>query len=114
MHAADERLPMESTVSRHGFGAGLYLARVHMGKRGTNHFKLNDARRAIRSARDAGLEPTGLDVIIGTDGSTTFRVHGGGTMPAQNAATREWEAATAAIEKSKRAAKKATRTVKQR
>jgi hypothetical protein len=116
VHAADECLPNNGVNGSRPVGAArLYCWKVFMGKRGTNHFRLNDARRAIRSARDAGLEPSSFDIIVGKDGSTTFRVYGGGAMPAQTAATREWEAATAAvIEKSKRAEKKATRTAKKR
>jgi hypothetical protein len=47
-----------------------------MGRRGINSFKRNDAKRAIQSARDAGIEPSGLDVIVAPDGTTTFRVYG--------------------------------------
>jgi hypothetical protein len=52
-----------------------------MGRRGANAFKKNDAVRAIRSARDAGVEVAGLDVIVGADGTTTFRVYGREAMP---------------------------------
>ena len=47
-----------------------------MGRRGSNAFKRNDAIRAIQSARDAGIEPSGLEVIVAPDGTTTFRVLG--------------------------------------
>jgi hypothetical protein len=47
-----------------------------MGRRGSNAFKRNDAIRALQSARDGGLEPAMMEVILGTDGTTTFRVYG--------------------------------------
>jgi hypothetical protein len=47
-----------------------------MGKRGENAFKRNDAIRALQSARDGGLEPAMMEVILGPDGTTTFRVYG--------------------------------------
>jgi hypothetical protein len=46
-----------------------------MGKRGENAFKRNDAIRALQSARDGGLEPTMMEVILGSDGTTTFRIY---------------------------------------
>jgi hypothetical protein len=45
-----------------------------MARRGTNHFRLNDARRAIRTARREGIEPAIIE-IVAKDG-TTFRIHG--------------------------------------
>ena len=47
-----------------------------MGKRGDNAFKRNDAIRALQSCRDAGLEPAAMEVVLGPDGSVTFRVLG--------------------------------------
>src|SRR6516225_4723088 len=47
-----------------------------MGKRGDNAFKRNDAIRALQSARDGGLEPAMMEVVLGPDGTTTFRVYG--------------------------------------
>jgi hypothetical protein len=47
-----------------------------MGKRGENAFKRNDAIRALQSARDGGLEPTMMEVVLGPDGTTTFRIYG--------------------------------------
>jgi len=47
-----------------------------MGQRGSNAFKRNDAIRALQSARDGGLEPAMMEVILGPDGTTTFRVYG--------------------------------------
>jgi hypothetical protein len=49
---------------------------AHMGQRGSNAFKRNDAIRALQSARDGGLEPAMMEVILGPDGTTTFRVYG--------------------------------------
>jgi hypothetical protein len=47
-----------------------------VGKRGENTFKRNDAIRALQSARDGGLEPAMMEVVLGPDGTTTFRVYG--------------------------------------
>jgi hypothetical protein len=64
-----------------------------MGKRGENAFKRNDAIRALQSARDGGLEPAMMEVILGPDGTTTFRVYGGESAALKGtdaAGTREW------------------------
>ena len=45
-----------------------------MGKRGPSSFKRLDVERAIRSAREGGIEPTMVE-IVATDG-TIFRVYG--------------------------------------
>jgi hypothetical protein len=64
-------------------------------RRGANHFLRNDVKRAIRSAREAGLEPVGLDVVIGKDGGTTIRVHGANAPQlAQPDGAAAWDAAT--------------------
>jgi len=47
-----------------------------MPKRAANAFKHNDAVRALQSARDGGLEPAAMEVVLGPDGSVTFRVFG--------------------------------------
>jgi hypothetical protein len=68
-----------------------------MGRRGSNSFKHNDAVRALRSALDAGMEPSALDVIIGKDGAVTFRVYGEKATGLMGVATidatgaREWQ-----------------------
>jgi hypothetical protein len=49
---------------------------VRMGKRGNNHFLKNDAIRALQSARDGGLEPAAMEVILGRDGGVTIRILG--------------------------------------
>src|SRR5262245_29997661 len=60
-------------------------------RRGANRFKLTDAKRAVKSARDTGLDPIGLDVIVAADGSTTFRVHGANApQMAQAPGASEW------------------------
>jgi hypothetical protein len=70
-----------------------------MARRGSNSFKRNDAIRAIRSAKEAGLEPSMMEVVVTTDdGTVTFRVYGEkaaglmGAAPETAAAAREWEA----------------------
>jgi hypothetical protein len=72
--------------------------------RRSNHFLRNDARRAIRSAREAGLEPAGLDIIIAKDGTTTFRVYGANAPQlAQAPGAAAWNEATEQLKrKSKR------------
>jgi hypothetical protein len=46
-----------------------------MGKRGPNAFKRNDAVRAIESARDAGIAPVMVEVVVAKDGSVIYRVN---------------------------------------
>jgi len=63
-----------------------------MGRRGSNSFKRNDGLRALRIARDAGIEPSGLEVIIAADGTTTFRVLGDkAAASSESAGAREWD-----------------------
>ena len=68
-----------------------------MGRRGSNSFRRNDGLRALRIARDGGMEPSALEVVVGTDGAVTFRVYGekaAGLMtvaPGDAAAAREWQ-----------------------
>jgi hypothetical protein len=45
-----------------------------MPRRGSNSFKRNDGLRALRIARDAGLDVHGLEVVVGKNGDVTFRV----------------------------------------
>jgi hypothetical protein len=49
-----------------------------MGKRGPSSFKKLDAERAIRSARDSGIEPAMVEIV--TKDGTTFRVFGSGAL----------------------------------
>ena len=51
-----------------------------MAHRGSNSFRRNDGLRALRIARDGGLEPTAMEIIVGTDGAVTFRVKAGALM----------------------------------
>ena len=46
-----------------------------MGRRGANAFRKNDAVRALQSARDDGLEPTGMQVSIAANGDVVFRIY---------------------------------------
>jgi hypothetical protein len=68
-----------------------------MGRRGSNSFRRSDGLRALRIAREGGLEPTAIEVVVGTDGGITFRVLGekaAGLMtvaPETIAEAREWQ-----------------------
>jgi hypothetical protein len=56
----------------------------------------NDAVRALQSARDGGLDPTGMEVAIAADGSVVFRVFTDRTMqpPSKEVMTSaEWDEA---------------------
>ena len=81
-----------------------------MARRGSNSFRRNDGIRALRIARDGGMEPSALEIIVGTDGAITFRVYGkeaAGLMsvaPETAAEGREWQDE---IDKLKRKAPKA-------
>jgi hypothetical protein len=61
-----------------------------MGKRGPSSFKKLDAERAIRSAREAGLEPAMIE-IVAKDG-TIFRVYGddAALTETQDAGAKAW------------------------
>jgi hypothetical protein len=81
-----------------------------MARRGSNSFRRNDGLRALRVARDGGMDPSALEIIVGTDGAVTFRVYGekaAGLMtvaPTTAADAREWQHE---IDKLKRKAPKA-------
>jgi hypothetical protein len=47
---------------------------LHMGRRGGNLFKRNDGLRALKIARDGGIEPAMIE-IVAKDG-TIFRIYG--------------------------------------
>jgi hypothetical protein len=74
-----------------------------MARRGSNSFRRNDGLRALRIARDGGLEPSALEVVVNKDKSVVFRVYGSqaaGLMtvaPTDTAAAREWEAEIAKL-----------------
>jgi hypothetical protein len=65
--------------------------------RRSNSFKRNDGLRALRVARDGGLEPSALEIVVGADGAVTFRVFGEkaaglmGVAPETSAGAREWQ-----------------------
>ena len=68
-----------------------------MPRRGSNSFRRNDGLRALRIARDGGMEPSALEVVVATDGAVTFRVYGEraaglmGVAPGDAAGAREWQ-----------------------
>jgi hypothetical protein len=68
-----------------------------MGKRGDNAFKRNDAIRALQSCRDAGLEPAAMEVVLGPDGSVTFRIFGDKAATEDSAGTKAWNAEIAKL-----------------
>jgi hypothetical protein len=63
-----------------------------MGKRGSNSFKRNDGLRALKIARDGGIEPAMIE-IVAKDG-TVFRVYGDKaacTETTQAPGTKDWD-----------------------
>ena len=62
-----------------------------MGKRGDNAFKRNDVVRALQSARDGGLEPAAMEVILGPDGAVTFRILGDKAATDTTAGAKAWD-----------------------
>jgi hypothetical protein len=71
-----------------------------MARRGSNNFNRNDLRRAIRGARESGINPTMIE-IEGKDG-TRFRVFGDRAPEVLSAkeqakAAAEWDTATAQV-----------------
>jgi hypothetical protein len=65
-----------------------------MGRRGGNAFRRNDAIRALQSARDGGIDPAALEVIVAVDGAVTFRVLGDRAAPTAGptrGSTKEWD-----------------------
>jgi hypothetical protein len=82
-----------------------------MGRRGSNSFKRNDGVRALRIARDGGLDPSALEVVVAPDKSVTFRVYGEkaaglmGVAPTDAAAAREWADEIAKLKAAKPKAK---------
>src|SRR5262245_22200485 len=47
-----------------------------MARRGSNSFRRNDGLRALRIARDGGLEPSAIEIVVNPDGAVVFRVFG--------------------------------------
>jgi hypothetical protein len=69
-----------------------------MGKRGPGSFKTLDVQRAIRSARDGGIEPAMIE-IVARDG-TIFRVYGDNAGLAEtmlDAGAKAWDTETAKL-----------------
>ena len=68
-----------------------------MARSGSNSFKRNDGIRALRIAKDGGMDPSMLEVVVAKDGAVTFRVFGkeaAGLMsvaPDTAADAREWQ-----------------------
>jgi hypothetical protein len=68
-----------------------------MPRRGSNSFRRNDGLRALRVAKDSGMEPTALEVIVPKEGGVIFRVYGEkaagllGVAPETAADAREWQ-----------------------
>ena len=68
-----------------------------MAKRGSNSFKRNDGLRALKVAKDGGMEPGALEIVVNPDGAVVFRVFGekaAGLMevaPETVAGAAEWE-----------------------
>jgi len=73
-----------------------------MARRGSNLFKRNDGLRALRIARDGGLEPAMME-IVAKDG-TTFRVYGeNSSSPEQGA--KAWDEAISKLSKAEKTGK---------
>jgi len=74
-----------------------------LAKRGSNTFKRNDGIRALRVAKDGGLEPGALEIVVAPDGAVTFRVLGEkaaglmGVAPKNAADARDWQDEIAAL-----------------
>jgi hypothetical protein len=70
---------------------------ARMARRGTNLFKRNDGVRALRIARDGGINVSMLE-IVATDG-TIFRVYGdnAGLTDSTQDATGAWDAEIAKL-----------------
>ena len=83
-----------------------------MARRGSNSFRRNDGLRALRIARDGGLEPGALEVVVEPDGRVVFRVLGEkaaglmGLAPETAAGAREWQDEIAKLKKTKTTPKK--------
>ena len=61
-----------------------------MTRRGSNLFKRNDGLRALRIARDGGIEPTMMEIV--TKDGTTFRIYGDRAVPTPDGTREEWRA----------------------
>jgi hypothetical protein len=73
-----------------------------MGKRGENLFKRLDAIRAVKAARDSGIEPAMIE-IVAKDG-TIFRIHGSkaaAETTREVMSAKEWDAEIAKLKAKK-------------
>jgi hypothetical protein len=70
-----------------------------LAKRGSNSFRRNDGIRALRIAKDGGMEPAVMEIVVAKDGSTTFRVYSDKAAPtaATGTASDEWTDAIAGL-----------------
>jgi hypothetical protein len=70
-----------------------------MARRGTNLFKRNDGLRALKIARDGGIEPAMIE-IVAKDG-TIFKVYGDNAALTEStqdtAGAKAWDAAIAKL-----------------
>ena len=68
-----------------------------MGRRGSGSFRRTDGLRALRIARDGGMEPTAIEVEVAADGKVVFRVYSEraagllGVAPTDAASAAEWQ-----------------------
>jgi hypothetical protein len=68
-----------------------------MARRGSNSFRRNDGLRALRIAKDGGMDPSAIEIVVAKDGAVTFRVYSeraAGLMPMAPetaAGAREWQ-----------------------
>ena len=76
-----------------------------MGRRGNNAFRHNDGIRAIRIARDGGIDPAMLEIEVSPNGSTFFRVFSDRVTPPAIEpiirSAKEWDAEIEALKKKK-------------
>jgi hypothetical protein len=74
-----------------------------MARRGSNSFKRNDGLRALKIARDGGIEPAMIE-IVAKDG-TIFRVHGSKAAAETNPevmSAKEWDEEIEKLKKAKK------------
>jgi hypothetical protein len=78
-----------------------------MARRGSNLFKRNDGVRALRIAREGGIEPAMIE-IVAKDG-TVYRVYGDNAgfteAPPEGTGSKEWDEAIADLKANKAAQK---------
>ena len=84
-----------------------HCAGEQMAPRGNNLFKRNDGLRALRIARDGGLEPAMME-IVAKDG-TTFRVYGENSSPPEQG-TKAWDEAITKLKEKPKSARSSAPT----